>query len=101
VFRKRDGQQTDVVVLGCTHYPLLVDDIRAVAPWEVSYIDPAPAIARRAADVLDETPLKGPVEGAPPHNSVILTSGRGNASESLGAYAAMRFDNPVFVEMQV
>jgi glutamate racemase len=101
VFRKRDGQQTDVVVLGCTHYPLLVDDIRAVAPWEVSYIDPAPAIARRAADVLDETPLKGPVEGAPPHNSVILTSGRGNASESLGAYAAMGFDNPVFVEMQV
>ncbi|MFN0193898.1 MAG: glutamate racemase [Aestuariivirga sp.] len=101
VFRKRDGQQTDVVVLGCTHYPLLIEDIRKVAPWEVSYIDPAPAIARRAADVLDETPLQGPVEGTPPPNSVILTSARGTASESLGAYAAMGFTSPVFAEMAV
>ena len=36
VFRTRDGNQTDVVVLGCTHYPLLTDDIRQVAPWPVT-----------------------------------------------------------------
>jgi hypothetical protein len=44
--------------------------------------------------VLGETPLKGPVEGVPPPGSVILTSARGNASESVGAYAAMGFANP-------
>jgi glutamate racemase len=101
VFRRRDGQQTDVVVLGCTHYPLLVDDIRKVAPWEVAYIDPAPAIARRAADILDETPLMGPVEGVPPPDSVILTSARGNAPESLGAYAAMGFGKAEFLRLAV
>ena len=31
VFRKRDGRSTDVVVLGCTHYPLLVEEMAKVA----------------------------------------------------------------------
>ena len=65
VFRKRDGKQTDVVVLGCTHYPLLTEDIEKVAPWPVTYIDPAPAIARRTADLVEETPLKGPDDNVP------------------------------------
>ena len=57
VFREDHGSRTDVVVLGCTHYPLLVDDMAKVEPWVVRYIDPAPAIARRVADVLHETPV--------------------------------------------
>jgi len=101
VFRKRDGKQTDVVVLGCTHYPLLIDDIRKVAPWEVAFIDPAPAIARRVADVLDETPLHDTSHPVPPHGTVILTAARGSASESLAAYAAMGFPKPEFMEMPV
>jgi glutamate racemase len=47
-----DGARTDVVVLACTHYPLLLDVYRRVAPWEVTYMDPAPAIARRVVDLL-------------------------------------------------
>ena len=79
------------MVLGCTHYPLLIEDIEKVAPWPVSYIDPAPAIARRVADVLDETPLheaQGPLPG---HGTVILTSARDQAPEPLAAYASMGF----------
>lgn len=101
VFRKRDGKQTDVVVLGCTHYPLLLDDIRKVAPWEVAYLDPAPAIARRAGDVLDETPLHEAKQPMPPHGTVVLTSARGGASESLGAYANFGFPHAEFMEMPV
>jgi glutamate racemase len=101
VFRTRDGKRTDTVVLGCTHYPLLLDDIRKVAPWEVSYIDPAPAIARRVADVLDETPRHEAAHAVPPHGTVILTAARGSATESLPAYAAMGFPEPLFLEMPV
>ena len=91
VFRTRDGNQTDVVVLGCTHYPLLTDDIRQVAPWPVTYIDPAPAIARRVADLVEETRLNGPDATVPAHGTVILTSARGSASETLMAYGTMGF----------
>jgi glutamate racemase len=44
--------RTDTVVLACTHYPLLMDRLVRLAPWPVDWIDPAPAIARRVADLL-------------------------------------------------
>lgn len=44
--------RTDTVVLACTHYPLLNDRLIALAPWDVDWIDPAPAIARRVSDLL-------------------------------------------------
>jgi glutamate racemase len=48
-----DGKlRTDTVVLACTHYPLLMDRLVALAPWPVDWIDPAPAIARRVVDLL-------------------------------------------------
>ncbi|MFO1034628.1 MAG: glutamate racemase [Hyphomicrobiales bacterium] len=101
VFRKRDGKPTDVVVLGCTHYPLLVEDIEKIAPWPVTYIDPAPAIARRVADIADETPLKGPDGDVPRHGTVILTSARGSASETLAAYGAMGFPRHEVIDLPV
>lgn len=47
-----DPARTDTVVLACTHYPLLLDRLTKLAPWPVDWIDPAPAIARRVADLL-------------------------------------------------
>ncbi|MBB4428990.1 glutamate racemase [Bradyrhizobium sp. CIR48] len=44
--------RTDTVVLACTHYPLLLDRLKRLAPWPVDWIDPAPAIARRVSDLL-------------------------------------------------
>lgn len=46
------GGRTDAVVLACTHYPLLLDRLRRLAPWPVRWIDPAPAIARRVLQLL-------------------------------------------------
>jgi glutamate racemase len=51
-FAEQGGRRTDVVVLACTHYPLLLDRLEALAPWPVEWIDPAPAIARRVLQVL-------------------------------------------------
>jgi glutamate racemase len=39
------------VVLGCTHYPLLLEELKEAAPWPVRFIDPAEAIARQALRV--------------------------------------------------
>jgi glutamate racemase len=67
-----DGRRTDTIVLACTHYPLLLARLRAVAPWPVDWLDPAPAIARRVADLLrDRPPAAGAV--AP---KIEFTSGR-------------------------
>nr|WP_249806802.1 glutamate racemase [Bradyrhizobium sp. 1] len=46
------GARTDIIVLACTHYPLLLDRMKKLAPWPVAWIDPAPAIARRVSDLL-------------------------------------------------
>jgi glutamate racemase len=55
-FVERGGARTDTVVLACTHFPLLIDELRAAAPWPVAWIDPAPAIARRVCDLLSPAP---------------------------------------------
>jgi glutamate racemase len=47
-----EGGRTDVVALACTHYPLLLPRLRALAPWPVTWLDPAPAIARRVVQLL-------------------------------------------------
>jgi glutamate racemase len=47
-----DGERTDTVVLACTHYPLLLERLQRLAPWRVSFFDPAPAIARRVVELL-------------------------------------------------
>ncbi len=52
-FVEINGQRTDYIVLGCTHYPFLEEEMEQVAPWPVTWIDPAPAIARRLVQVLD------------------------------------------------
>ena len=70
-FRRHGGRRTDRIVLACTHYPFLVDIFRRVAPWEVEWIDPAPAIARRVVQLLGAAP----VAAARGEVRVIFTSG--------------------------
>ncbi len=51
----------DVVVLGCTHFPLLKDALVAASPRGVSWIDSGEAIARRVAEIVpDATCGRGP-----------------------------------------
>src|SRR5690606_33698810 len=51
-FVEKNGVRTDTVVLACTHYPLLLERLQALAPWPVTFVDPAPAIARRVIDLI-------------------------------------------------
>lgn len=54
----------DVVVLGCTHYPLIRADIEARLPAGVELIDPAPAVASRAIEVAKERSIAMAGHGA-------------------------------------
>lgn len=67
-----DLARTDTVVLACTHYALLIDRLVRLAPWPVDWIDPAPAIARRVADLLGPPGSEVDHAGA----EMIFTSGR-------------------------
>jgi len=64
-FVEKNGARTDTVVLACTHYPLLLDRLTALSPWPVNFIDPAPAIARRVAEISGAGPTPG-ASGPPP-----------------------------------
>ena len=71
-FIEKHGRRTDLVVLACTHYPLLREHLVRLAPWPVDYVDPAPAIARRVDALL------GPACAAPtarPPALAFFTSG--------------------------
>jgi glutamate racemase len=48
----------DTIVLGCTHYPFVIEAIRQLAPG-VNVIDPAPAVARQVDRVLRERGVRG------------------------------------------
>jgi glutamate racemase len=75
--------RTDTVVLACTHFPLLMDRLVALAPWPVDWIDPAPAIARRVANLL------GPGNADADHvrAEMLFTSGRQHAlTEALAPF---------------
>lgn len=79
-FVSRGDARTDHIVLACTHYPLLQPRLAALAPWPVTWIDPAPAIARRVDAVLRERGLSDsdPADGARDEakSIAIFTSGR-------------------------
>ncbi len=99
VFRKRGGRRTDTVVLGCTHYPLLLDELEEVAPWPVTFIDPAPAIAARTADVLSKARPVSNAVCTVAANTALFTSRRGTGATELASYGAFGFDRHQVVDL--
>lgn len=69
-FVERGAAHTDTIVLACTHYPLLLPAFERLAPWPVTWIDSAPAIARRVRDV-----LPAHWAGALSHRAVVTSDG--------------------------
>ncbi|MGC1679970.1 MAG: glutamate racemase [Pseudolabrys sp.] len=86
-FIDADARRTDTIVLACTHYPLLLERFRTVAPWTVDWLDPAPAIARRVAELLRERPL----HSAPAAQTIEFTSGRTPSPALAQALASFGF----------
>ena len=63
MFDGRHGADIDAVVLACTHFPLLREDLKASVKQTVQWIDSGDAIARRVEDVMQSLTLKAPRQG--------------------------------------
>lgn len=70
----------DRIVLGCTHYPFLLETLEKVAEGhDLQFINPAPAVARRTAELLPDKKTARPgVE--------LLSSGSSEALERAADY---------------
>ena len=54
----------DTIVLGCTHYPFLLETMRKIAGPEVMFLDPSAAVAKHLMDVIQQKNI-GLHEGEP------------------------------------
>ena len=62
----------DAVVLACTHFPLLIDDLKPILPEQVQWIDSGEAIARRVETLL---PAAAPTSAQTRTHRAIMTAG--------------------------
>lgn len=65
----------DHIVLGCTHYPFLKDEIQKIAGEDVIIVDPAPAVARHTFDLLSEKNQVGKELADSLHQTVFYSTG--------------------------
>ena len=84
-FVEADSMRTDTIVLACTHYPLVLERMRKLAPWPVEWIDPAPAIARRVVDLI------GPGRGNGGSATFHYTSGKAPSAALARALSSFGF----------
>jgi glutamate racemase len=82
MFDARDGDRIDTVVLACTHFPLLGDELRAAFP-DVAYVDGGPGIARRIAFL---TRVQAWPAEAPPGIALFTSPAREPLLNSLANY---------------
>jgi glutamate racemase len=109
-FKEKDGIRTDAIALACTHYPLLLDTYRRVAPWEVMWIDPAPAIAKRVLALLEQDMIQSfnkwnhLLKDRADHieNIAIFTSGMASNKQIEGVFArnSLAFQESLAVHYQ-
>ncbi len=71
LFGQPGGDRLDMVVLGCTHFPLLVEELKAAVPHPVTWMDSGAAIARRVATILGVQPAAA---GDKPAQTAIFTA---------------------------
>jgi glutamate racemase len=68
------GAALDTIVLGCTHYGFVLDELRAVSPPAIQWLDPAGAVARRVKAFLSALPPDPPRDMSLPPNVALFTA---------------------------
>jgi len=56
LLEQKDGDRMDMVVLACTHFPLVADELAAAAPRPLTFLHGADGIARRIAYLNGDMP---------------------------------------------
>ena len=70
LFDQPGGERMDTVVLACTHFPLLAEELAAGAPRQLRWIDSGAAIARRVASFLNGTTAPAGRDEPPEHRAI-------------------------------
>jgi glutamate racemase len=92
--------RTDCIVLACTHYPLLLSEFERLAPWPVTWVDPAEAIARRVDHVLCQEFGATKSEGASaPEPHCALFTGGNSPGPKLEATLTQRGIGKIILEL--
>ena len=60
--------QCDTLILGCTHYPVLIKAISAVLGDKVSLINPGVAVAKAVADYVSKNGISNSENDEPAHS---------------------------------
>ena len=91
LFDGPDGPSIDTVVLACTHFPLLADELASAVPHPVRFVDGGPGIARRIAHLTvgQDWPEKVPA-------GIAVVTRLDDATRALApAFAARGFAEPI------
>ena len=70
LFDQPGGERMDIVVLACTHFPLLATELAASAPRPLHWIDSGGAIARRVASLLHGIVAAANADSRPRHRAI-------------------------------
>lgn len=71
----------DKIVLGCTHFPFVIPQIEAIVDGRATVIDPAPAVARQTARVLEQRDLLS--TSRKPGTTRLFTSGNAETLQAI------------------
>ena len=74
-------KKIDTVVLGCTHYPFVIPLIQQIVGDSVRVIDPAPAVAKQTARLLEANDIKSNL--GPKGEVTLYTSGNPDELQAL------------------
>ena len=83
-----DFKRLDTIVLGCTHVPLLKDELTRVVPWPVQWVDSSQAIAARAVYLLTELRPEASVQ----EHGILDTSLENQPPGVMGPFGVTRLD---------
>lgn len=87
------GKCIDHIIMGCTHFPLLLDELTALASHDIIFLDGADGISRQIERLMIANNTPPPVSGTPQHH--FITSGALNDIEAykpaLQAYGFTQF----------
>ncbi|MEE9273599.1 MAG: glutamate racemase [Robiginitomaculum sp.] len=86
----KNGSEIDTIVLACTHFPFLVDELQACVAHNVSWVDSGAAIAARTKDLTKYMP-KESIDA--PRTALLI--GGANTPERSALFAKFGFEKTV------
>ena len=90
-------KQMDVLVLACTHFPLLKDELAQHLPAELKLIDSGAAIARRVEFLLAD--MAEPPEGYIPEHIAVFTKSTSEAEQLAQALTGFGIHRQIYLDI--